>query len=92
MAFGGGFQSQPRQQQDITNTLVQTVKQDVDLCEKGKQWTFSCYSPAKETASVPGIEDVSPEEMRLDAYQARMSGKASNFRSACSRIETRDRQ
>ena len=80
MSFGGGFQSQPRQQphqqqQDITSTLVQTVKQDVDLWEKGKQWAFSCYSPAKETACVPGIEDVSPEEMRLDAYQARISGK-----------------
>ena len=79
MSFGGAFQSQPRQQphqqQDITSTLVQTVKQDVDLWEKGKQWAFSCYSPAKETACVPGIEDVSPEEMRLDAYQARVSGK-----------------
>ena len=49
--------------------------QDIDLWEKGKQWAFSCYSPAKETACVPGIDDVSPEEMRLDAYQARTSGK-----------------
>ena len=30
-------------QQDITNTLVTTVKQDVEASTKGKQWLFSCY-------------------------------------------------
>ena len=55
------------------------MKQDVELCEKGKQWPFSCYSPAKETACVPGIEDVSPEEMRLDFYESRMSGEMEDF-------------
>ena len=72
-------QSQQQQHQDITNTLVQTVKEDVELWEKAKQWTFSCYSPAKETACVPGMEDVSPEEMRLDCYEARASGEMEDF-------------
>ncbi len=56
---------------DITNTLVQTVKVDMEQWEKGRQWTFSCYSPAKETACYPGLDDVSPEEMRFEAYAAR---------------------
>lgn len=58
--FGGQRQGG----QDITNTLVQTVKVDMEQWERGKQWSFSCYSPAKETGCFPGIEDWSPEEMR----------------------------
>ena len=34
---------------------------------------FSCYSPAKDCVSVPGIDDVSPEELRHEAYTARLS-------------------
>ena len=37
--------------------------------EKGHQWPYSCYSPAKDCISIPGIDDISPEEMRYDAYQ-----------------------
>ncbi len=70
----GGFASrvgvQPQGGGDMTNTLVQTVRVDMEQWEKGRQWAFSCYSPAKETACYPGLEDISPEEMRLEAYGA----------------------
>ncbi len=88
----GGFApavaaQQPQQQQqqqhqhtgDITNTLVQTVKVDIEQWEKGRQWVFSCYSPAKETACYPGLEDISPEEMRLEAYAARASNAMDQY-------------
>ena len=47
-AAGGGMQG------DITTTLVTTVKQDIEQMEKGNQWIFSCYAPAKETSCFPG--------------------------------------
>ena len=56
---------------NIVNTLVTTVKQDVEQSTKGKQWLYSCYSPAKDCISIPGIEDITPEEMRFDAYNAK---------------------
>jgi hypothetical protein len=41
----------------------------MEQMERGKQWAFSCYSPAKDCVSIPGLDDVSPEELRLEAYQ-----------------------
>ena len=45
------------------------ILQDVEQQERGHQWPFSCYSPAKDCASVPGLDDISPEEVRFEAYQ-----------------------
>lgn len=56
-------------QGNIVEMLVQTVKQDVEQMEKGKQWPYSCYSLAKDCASIPGLDDISPEEIRFEAYQ-----------------------
>ena len=39
----------------------------MEQIEKGHQWPYSCYSPEKGGISIPGIEDISPEEMRYDA-------------------------
>ncbi|CAB4066551.1 NUPL2 [Lepeophtheirus salmonis] len=66
---------------DIVNTLVQTVKQDVEILEKSGQWIFSSYSPAKECASIPGIglDDISPEEMRFEAYTAKYNNTLPAF-------------
>ena len=65
--------------ENIINTLVTIVKQDVDQSTKGKQWLFSCYSPAKDCVSIPGIEDISPEEMRNEAYVAKTAGTSSQY-------------
>ena len=56
--FGGGV-SQPSSVQsggggDLTSQIINTVKQDMETVEKSGQWIFSCYSPAKDCASVPG--------------------------------------
>merc|ERR1719495_1634880 len=80
--FGGGQASNPAQPgqqlqgQELINTLVTTVKRDVEQSEGGKQWGFSCYSPAKDCPSLPGMEDFSPEELRLEAYTANKSNQA----------------
>ena len=68
-----GSGGQGGQNSDIVNTLVTTVKQDMDQSTKGKQWIFSCYSPAKDCVSIPGMEDISAEEMRSWAYEDKMS-------------------
>ena len=72
---GGGAGNQ----QDITNTLVTTVKQDVEASQKGKQWLFSCYSPAKDCISIPGMDDISPEEMRVESYTAKTNGTQTQY-------------
>ena len=47
--------------------------QDMEQMERGHQWPFSSYSPAKDCASIPGLDDLSPEEVRFEAYQVRWS-------------------
>ena len=42
-------------------------------------WPLSCYSYGKECPCLPGLIDVSPEEVRLAAYLARSSGTWSAF-------------
>ena len=41
----------------------------MEAVDKLGQWVFSCYSPAKDCASVPGMDDICPEELRMEAYQ-----------------------
>jgi len=60
---------------DVQNQIITTVKQDMETWEKSGQWAFSCYSCAKDCASVPGLTDLSPEELRHEAY---LSFKAGN--------------
>jgi len=90
--FGGGgnvfgqtsnTQSPGGQQQlqgpELVNTLVTTVKRDLEQSEGGKQWSFSCYSPAKDCPSIPGLDDLSPEELRHEAYTANKSNTATQY-------------
>ena len=77
----GGF-IQPRApggSGDMTNTLVQTVKVDLEQWEKGNQWIFSCYSPAKDTACFPGLDDMSQEELRWEAYTAKINQNVNQY-------------
>lgn len=40
----------------------------------GNMWPLSCYSYQKDVSCVPGLLEVSPEELRLLAYMAKSSG------------------
>lgn len=50
------------------------VAKEVLLAERGGQWLLSCFAPLKERSSIPGMEDLSPEEVRWEMYQAQKSG------------------
>ncbi len=47
--------------------------------EERNVWAFSCYSYAKEMACMPGLIELSPEEVRLLAYTANSAGTYPNF-------------
>jgi len=79
--FGGGQQQQQQggQKAELENQIVNTVKQDMEAVDKLGQWVYSCYSPAKDCASVPGMDDICPEELRLEAYQAKAAGTVDQY-------------
>ncbi|RLU21346.1 hypothetical protein DMN91_005719 [Ooceraea biroi] len=59
---------------EYDDELVVTVVKEVLLAEKGGQWLLSSFGPLKERPCIPGLEDVSPEEVRWEMYQARKNG------------------
>ncbi|XP_018376889.1 PREDICTED: nuclear pore complex protein DDB_G0274915-like [Trachymyrmex cornetzi] len=50
--------------------IVILVAKEVLLAERGGQWLLSCFAPLKERPCIPGMEDLSPEEVRLEIYNA----------------------
>ncbi|XP_076242461.1 uncharacterized protein LOC143184280 isoform X2 [Calliopsis andreniformis] len=66
------------------NTKVETYNEDEDTAvtvakevlsaERGGQWLLSCFAPLKQRPCIPGMEDLSPEEVRWEMYQAQKNG------------------
>ena len=53
---------------------------------KSHMWPLSCYTYFKETPCLPGFTDVSPEELRWEAYQAKSGGNSEHFLKAVSQL------
>ncbi|CAB3385635.1 Hypothetical predicted protein [Cloeon dipterum] len=69
VSFGGGTSGSATSPINY-GTLKRTCDEEVRLTQGGKQWPFSCFCPLKETGNIPEIDDLSPEELRFDAYTA----------------------
>ncbi|XP_033220324.1 nucleoporin AMO1-like [Belonocnema kinseyi] len=73
--------------------IALVVAEDVLASERGGQWLFSCFGPFKEQPSIPGMEDLSPEEVRWEMYQAEKKGTADQvklqFQQLCQEIKAK---
>ncbi|KAG8201763.1 hypothetical protein JTE90_012822 [Oedothorax gibbosus] len=58
---------------------AEIIKEDVLLWETGNQWPFSCYCPTQGKSAFPGFVDLSPEELRLEAYKARENNTYNSY-------------
>lgn len=78
-------QTQHRQQPSNTATgnslqeILSNLKQEIESCEQGNQWPFSCFSPFKDGCNYPGFEDTSPEEMRFSAYNFQLQNDMQSY-------------
>lgn len=51
------------------NTILSTIKVEMDTAEKSRQWPFSCYCVVKEMkGGHSGFLDISQDELRLHYY------------------------
>lgn len=50
------------------------MAKEVLSAERGGQWLLSCFAPLKQRPCIPGMEDLSPEEVRWEMYQAQKNG------------------
>lgn len=54
----------------------EVVREDMKIWSSSRMWPFSCYSCVREGKCVPQLDDVSPEELRWKAYQAKHDATA----------------
>ncbi|XP_063990221.1 nuclear pore complex protein DDB_G0274915-like isoform X2 [Diachasmimorpha longicaudata] len=72
--FGGNGQSSAHKSYGDNKSNVLAVAEEVLAAERSGQWLLSCFGPFKEQGCIPGMEDVSPEEVRWEIYQAQKNG------------------
>ncbi|XP_031849745.1 uncharacterized protein LOC116434930 isoform X2 [Nomia melanderi] len=69
--FGNNTKTESYNQDEYTAVAV---AKEVLSAERGGQWLLSCFAPLKQKPCIPGMEDVSPEEVRWEMYQAQKNG------------------
>lgn len=68
-------------QETFDEFVVITLK-EVESVVKQKLWPFSAFGLARTGGTLlnyPGLQDVSPEELRWEAYQSQQQGTMNNF-------------
>ncbi|KAF0312837.1 Nucleoporin-like protein 2 [Amphibalanus amphitrite] len=55
------------------NELLTGIANEMKVWENSKQWPFSCFSPLKGQPCIPGLTDLSPEEVRAEAYKSKVA-------------------
>ncbi|XP_017760706.1 PREDICTED: nucleoporin-like protein 2 isoform X2 [Eufriesea mexicana] len=73
--------------------IVMLVANEIINAERGGQWMLSCFAPFIERPCIPGMEDVSPEEVRWEMYQAQKNGMVEqaklHFQQMCRDMKTK---
>lgn len=63
-----------------TDDIINIISQEMAQWEQTHMWQFSCFSYTKETSCLPGLEDMSHEEVRLKAYEAQKAGTFDSYK------------
>lgn len=83
---GGGGGGRTTGDEDDEKKL-DVIQADMDIWENSGQWRLSCYSTLKNAVS--GFNDVSPEELRLEYYNARASGDVQPYMNGVNQLTNR---
>ncbi|XP_014597900.1 PREDICTED: nuclear pore complex protein NUP98A-like isoform X1 [Polistes canadensis] len=75
------------------NKTAVVIAREVLCAEMGGQWLLSCFAPFRDRPTIPGMEDVSPEEVRWEMYQAQKNGVVEQaklrFQQLCQDMQTK---
>uniref|UniRef100_A0A6V7JDC3 Nucleoporin NUP42 n=1 Tax=Bracon brevicornis TaxID=1563983 RepID=A0A6V7JDC3_9HYME len=84
--FNGGQGVEHKLPYGEGKSIVLGIAEEVLTAERGGQWLLSSFGPFKEQASIPGMEDVSPEEIRWEIYQAQKNGNVEQTKNQYERL------
>lgn len=55
------------------------VQQELSEFEKCHKWIFTVIAPLSDFGNIPGLEDLSPEELRYQYYESCLSNSLQEF-------------
>ncbi len=55
------------------------IRIDMEEWVVSKMWPLSCYAYTKETPCIEGFADISMDELRWEAYQAKALGNSTKY-------------
>ena len=57
----------------------EVIKNDMKEWLSSGMWLLSCYTYSKHLPSLPAFEDISPEELRLQAYKSKLTNNFAEY-------------
>ncbi|KAL8607725.1 hypothetical protein ACOMHN_039398 [Nucella lapillus] len=92
----GPQQHQQQQQQQgpavSVHDVVKSLPKEMEIWQGSNMWPFSCFALEKDLPSLPEFLDMSPEELRLDAYNAIQQGTVDAFKRKVDQLSQEYRQ
>uniref|UniRef100_A0A0L8FR24 Nucleoporin NUP42 n=1 Tax=Octopus bimaculoides TaxID=37653 RepID=A0A0L8FR24_OCTBM len=77
-----GPEPAPQLQQQSPQEIISTLSREITNWEASKMWLLSCISFGKSGPSIPGMVDMSPDELRCEAYNALKSERFQDYPSS----------
>ena len=59
--------------------MLQTFRKELQDWDVNKVWPFSCFAAEREHKCLPGLDDHSPEELRMEAYNYKETGNFDTY-------------
>ena len=73
----------------ILCSISQAIQEDMNEWSASGMWVLSCYAYHKDSPCVPGLLDISPEELRYEAYKAKASGNSASYLQNLNQLGTK---
>ncbi|XP_025090177.1 nucleoporin-like protein 2 [Pomacea canaliculata] len=72
--------------------IVKNIPKEIEIWQTSKTWPFSCIGFEANLPSFPDIPDLSPEELRLEAYMAIQQNTLDQYKLKVSQLAEQYRQ
>lgn len=75
--FGGNSSTfgQNKSTNSTEQSLIALIRKELQDWEVSKLWPLSCFAAQKDQQCLPGLQDTSPEELRIEAYKSIATGQ-----------------
>jgi len=88
----GGNKSNTGQESKELQDFIKQVSGEMNQWERSGQWLLSSFTPLKTSGPIPGFVDTSPEELRIEAYNANKNNTFASYQSQWNELQNKHKQ